>query len=295
MTAARLLCLSFLSYPRSLTKCKEGGTTHCTKLLLDLFIKLINGDGKLDFLPKLLPEVAKLFQDDNMFESKFLDILWILDSAVVDVNLEAVRDRYFRLLHLCKPHVNPALLMERLSEDTLENLSLIQSKQQFQTRYVRTKTRLFFKQQKFNLLREENEGYAKLITELAQTKGPVDAVMIQVRSLIGYFDLDPNRVLDLILDAGEFRENMGTSIVKLIRLYNPDKLDLTHILGHKFHFDQDPGSVTPSSLYRIAAVLLANGLINLDVLYGHVSLHWTFFVSGHSMLIFVHFFRHDVC
>lgn len=152
--------------------------------------------------------------------------------------MEAVRDRYSRLLQLCKAHVNPALLMERLSEDTLENMSLIQSKQQFQTRYVRTKTRLFFKQQKFNLLREENEGYAKLITELAQTKGPMDAVMVQVRSLIGYFDLDPSRVLDLILDVGEFRENMSENIVKLIRLYNPDKLDLTHILGHKFHFSQ---------------------------------------------------------
>ncbi|KAA0184296.1 hypothetical protein FBUS_06164 [Fasciolopsis buskii] len=261
---------SFSSCARSLTKCKEGGSTQCVKLLLDLFVRLLNGDGKLDFLPKLLVEVSKFFQDDNIFESKVLDILWILDSAVVDVNMEAVRDRYSRLLQLCKAHVNPALLMERLSEDTLENMSLIQSKQQFQTRYVRTKTRLFFKQQKFNLLREENEGYAKLITELAQTKGPMDAVMVQVRSLIGYFDLDPSRVLDLILDVGEFRENMSENIVKLIRLYNPDKLDLTHILGHKFHFSQDPGSITPPSLYRIAAVLLASGLINLDVLYGHL-------------------------
>ncbi|VDP72180.1 unnamed protein product [Echinostoma caproni] len=252
------------------TKCKEGGITQCSKLLLDLFVKLVNGEGKVDVLSKVLPGLVKLFQDENMFESKLLDVLWILDSAVVDVNSEAVRDRYFRLLHVCKAHVNPALLMERLSEDTLENMSLIQSKQQFQTRYVRTKTRLFFKQQKFNLLREENEGYAKLITELSQTRGPMDAVMTQVRSLIGYFDLDPNRVLDLILDVGEFRENMSEQLVKLIRFYNPDKLDLTHILGHKFHFTQDPGSTTPPSLYRIAAILLANGLINLDILYGHI-------------------------
>ncbi|KAA3669885.1 uncharacterized protein DEA37_0013783, partial [Paragonimus westermani] len=150
-----------------LVKCRDGGLQLSLKLLLDLFVRLLSGDGKVDMLTKLLPEVTK---------------------------------------------------------------------QQFQTRYVRTKTRLFFKQQKFNLLREENEGYAKLITELAQTTGPMEAVMTQVRSLIGYFDLDPNRVLDLILDACEFRENMSEQFLKLIRLYNPDKHDLTHILGHKFHF-----------------------------------------------------------
>lgn len=149
-----------------------------------------------------------------------------------------MRDRFSRILHLCKSHINPALMIERLSEETLENMSLVQSKQQFQTRYVRTKTRLFFKQQKFNLLREENEGYAKLMTELCQTTGPMDVVMTEVRSLIGYFDLDPNRVLDLILDACEFRENACPCLIQLVRLYNPDKLDLTHILGHKFHFTQ---------------------------------------------------------
>ncbi|KAF7262666.1 hypothetical protein EG68_00056 [Paragonimus skrjabini miyazakii] len=221
-------------------------------------------------LTKLLPEIIKNFRDDPSFESKLLDVLWFLDTAIYEVQSEAVRDRYFRLLHLCKTHVNPALLMERLSEDTLENMSIMQSKQQFQTRYVRTKTRLFFKQQKFNLLREENEGYAKLITELAQTTGPMEAVMTQVRSLIGYFDLDPNRVLDLILDACEFRENMSEQFLKLIRLYNPDKHDLTHILGHKFHFTQEPDMVTPPSLYKVAALLVSEGFVNLDVLYSHL-------------------------
>ncbi|CAL8086593.1 unnamed protein product [Calicophoron daubneyi] len=248
-----------------LQKCKEVGSRDTVRLLLDLFVRLLNGDGKVDILGKLLPEVLKQVHDAAGFESQLLDILWL-----IDINSDTVRDRYFRILHFCRNYVNSGLLMERLSEDTLENLSLIQSKQQFQTRYVRTKTRLFFKQQKFNLLREEDEGYAKLITELCQAVGPMEPVMMQVRSLIGYFDLDPNRVLDLILDVCEFRENMSLSMVKLVRLYNPDKLDLTHILGHKFHFTQEPDSTTPRSLYRIAAILVASGLVNLDVLYTHL-------------------------
>ncbi|TGZ70789.1 hypothetical protein CRM22_002996 [Opisthorchis felineus] len=253
-----------------LIKYKEAGTAHSLRLLLDLFVKLIGGEGKVDILTKLVPELMRQHRDDAGFESKFLDLLWLLDSTVTDIQSEPVRDRYFRLLHLCKTHVNPTLLMERLSEETLENMSLIQSKQQFQTRYVRTKTRLFFKQQKFNLLREENEGYAKLITELAQASGSMDAVMTQIRSLIGYFDLDPNRVLDLILDVCEFREPMTYDLMKLIRLYNPDKTDLTHILGHKFHFTQEPGDTTPQSLYKVAALLISDGLVNLDILYGHL-------------------------
>jgi THO complex subunit 2 N-terminus len=41
-----------------------------------------------------------------------------------------------------------------------------------------------YKQQKFNLLREESEGYAKLITELNQ-ETTYDAVLQNIKSLIG--------------------------------------------------------------------------------------------------------------
>lgn len=77
-----------------------------------------------------------------------------------------------------------------------------------------------YKQNKFNLLREQSEGYSKLTTELTSSLGPphspatgypVESVeMIEARArptweralgLIGYFDLDPNRALDIILDV----------------------------------------------------------------------------------------------
>jgi THO complex subunit 2 N-terminus len=77
-----------------------------------------------------------------------------------------------------------------------------------------------YKQNKFNLLREQSEGYTKLITELTNGMGPSHAlntglpteeptaidgraqkVWNKIISLIGYFDLDPNRALDLILDV----------------------------------------------------------------------------------------------
>lgn len=90
--------------------------------------------------------------------------------------------------------------------------------------YVR---RFSYKQNKFNLLREQSEGYTKLTTDLIASLGPpnsaatatpiesFDAIRVRaaavwecVVSLIGYFDLDPNRALDIILDV--FSVNIAT-------------------------------------------------------------------------------------
>lgn len=50
-----------------------------------------------------------------------------------------------------------------------------------------------YKQQKFNLLREENEGYAKLIAELGQDlSGNItsDLILENIKSLIGKIHID---------------------------------------------------------------------------------------------------------
>ena len=55
-------------------------------------------------------------------------------------------------------------------------------------------TEMLYKQHRFNLLREETEGFAKLVVLLS---GVTDSNRSQaeenLRRLIGYFDLDPNR------------------------------------------------------------------------------------------------------
>ena len=67
-------------------------------------------------------------------------------------------------------------------------------------------TKLVYNQQKYNLLREESEGYAKVLTVLnnfgatALSERSTPDVVVALQSLIGCFDLDPNRVFDLVLD-----------------------------------------------------------------------------------------------
>lgn len=84
-----------------------------------------------------------------------------------------------------------------------------------------------YKQNKFNLIREQSEGYTKLTVDLLGSLGPPhssttalptessDSVRARAASawervvgLIGYFELDPNRAMDIILDI--FSANITT-------------------------------------------------------------------------------------
>ncbi|XP_069131332.1 THO complex subunit 2-like isoform X4 [Argopecten irradians] len=90
-----------------------------------------------------------------------------------------------------------------------------------------------------------------------------------LKSLIGCFDLDPNRVLDILLESFERRPELHDFYVPLFKEYVTEQKTLCHILGFKFHFFKE--EETPASLYTLAAQLLQNGLIDLDTLYPHLS------------------------
>lgn len=95
--------------------------------------------------------------------------------------------------------------------------------------------------------------------------------------------MDPNRVLDLILDTME-HQLWNLSFLLLLKDFR--KSSITHILGFKFTqfktTDEKPGESSPSSpfsfhnptpqtLYALAALLLTVGLISLDELLPYFS------------------------
>ena len=113
------------------------------------------------------------------------------------------------------------------------------------------------------MLREESEGYSKLITELSQdfpANFSHDPVLQHIQALIGCFNLDPNRVLDIILDMFECRPEKEHVFVPLLSEYATDRMALCHILGFKFHF------------YQVLIVLTAS-LFELNNLMPCSSLH----------------------
>lgn len=133
---------------------------------------------------------------------------------------------------------------------------------------------LSYKQRRFNLFREESEGYAKLITELHQdgstSPAAANKTLEIIKSLIGCFNLDPNRVLDIILESFETRPEQHAMFVALLRVYMPKGSVISEVLGYKYRYFADGGR-TPRSLYIITALLLHAKLIALDDIYAWLS------------------------
>ncbi|KAI8731219.1 THO complex subunit 2, partial [Biomphalaria glabrata] len=171
--------------------------------------------------------------------STLADVLGIVDVETACSD-ELTREKFITLVGaLRNTIIADGLLKERLDQDSLELVGLVSSQVGFNQKYVKTKTRLYYKQQKFNLLREESEGYSKLITELNpdfNLKISWEQVLQNIQSLIGCFDLDPNCELDIILEAFECHPEESPFYVPFLRAYIIDKLTLCHILGFKFHF-----------------------------------------------------------
>ncbi|KAJ8254926.1 hypothetical protein GJAV_G00198930 [Gymnothorax javanicus] len=238
--------------------------------LYELSWHAIRGNLKLDLAASILGDVVELRED---LASILADVFCILDIETSCLEEKNKREHFTQLVGACLFFVPDAVLKERLDPETLESLGLIKQAQQFNQKIVKIKTKLFYKQQKFNLLREENEGYAKLVTELGQDlSGNVTShlVLENIKSLIGCFNLDPNRVLDIILEVYECRCEHDDFFVPLIKSYMCEHQTLCHILGFKFKFHQEPNGETPSSLYHVAAALLQHNLIELDDLYVHL-------------------------
>nr|XP_044996003.1 THO complex subunit 2 isoform X2 [Jaculus jaculus]XP_044996004.1 THO complex subunit 2 isoform X2 [Jaculus jaculus] len=240
--------------------------------LYELSYHVIKGNLKHEQASSVLNDISEFRED---MPSILADVFCILDIETNCLEEKSKRDYFTQLVLACLYLVSDTVLKERLDPETLESLGLIKQSQQFNQKSVKIKTKLFYKQQKFNLLREENEGYAKLIAELGQDlSGTItsDLILENIKSLIGCFNLDPNRVLDVILEVFECRPEHDDFFISLLESYMSmcEPQTLCHILGFKFKFYQEPSGETPSSLYRVAAVLLQFNLIDLDDLYVHL-------------------------
>ncbi|XP_011629407.1 THO complex subunit 2 isoform X2 [Amborella trichopoda] len=168
------------------------------------------------------------------------------------------------------------LFQERCEEEFLWECEMIKIKaQDLKAKEVRVNTRLLYQQTKFNLLREESEGYAKLVTLLCQvgpetsTRKTSDAVISSLKSLIGHFDLDPNRVFDVVLECFELQPD-NTIFFDLIPIF--PKSHASQILGFKFQYYQrmEVNDPVPHGLYRLAAVLVKSEFIDLDSICAHL-------------------------
>lgn len=112
------------------------------------------------------------------------------------------------------------MIQDIIEEDTLIDLGIL-SKDSYINNRNKIRTKMVYELKKFNLLREECEGYSRLITELMQpniNENNVDTVIENVFSLIGFFRIDPNRAIDIILDCYSNQPH-NTSFTKIMNQF----------------------------------------------------------------------------
>ena len=130
--------------------------------------------------------------------SLFLDTLSILTET--DISDPQLPDLLF------STGISPVTMRQQLETPLLESLGLIRST--FARMGIRKQTNLLYRQANYNLLREESEGFAKLVTELFTTSANelpsreiVEDTFERVKGMICAFDLYVGRVLDITLDV----------------------------------------------------------------------------------------------
>ena len=113
----------------------------------------------------------------------------------------------------------------------------------------------------------------ELNQEFNQETMTVQNVLEIIKSLIGCFNLDPNRVLDIILESFEARPEQDRIFIPLLQAYINDGNIICEVLGYKYRYFAD--AQTPGSLFKVTALLLQHGVIKLDDIYAWVG-HWLF-------------------
>jgi hypothetical protein len=223
------------------------------------------------------------------------DALWVFDLALTGAS-DADASARFDVVFAELVNATPEMEREFFAELPVKRVgsALVDSSKRTSSAAIRRMTRQLYAQSRYNLLAEDNEGFAKLLEALSRAaaddavKGrfvagsaEADAWLPQfVRQLVGAFGLDPTRVMSLVLDAliGAIHlslsrrlvvERLPTSWGQLLGMFRPDHV--SSILGVKirerFHMDEwsSEGSGPPQDagpLALCAALVLLSGCIS---------------------------------
>jgi THO complex subunit 2 len=257
---------------------KLQGGDDVKQVLYGLCAATSTGQLPSDKLIEVLTESECVARVPDL-SSNLADIFWMLNViAESQTDPAAAKSALSEIVKsaLSEGWVTADVLKARCESDLLKSAGVVPDAKQFDSKVVKIKTQLMFTQKKFNLLREESEGYSKVVTELCQGKSGftllnASAIFEHIQALIGYFDLDPNRCFDLVLEAFEQDLNNSAAFLSLISRFNPSHACVSQIVGFKFQMYADISDETPSTLYRLAAVLTREGLLRNEDIYVHLS------------------------
>ena len=226
--------------------------------------------------------MSKASLPQEHWEDVVCDLLWLLGEEALegkeeDNKLRAGIAGVFKDIVACG--VSVQVLQARVSEEALEAAGLIKSAKDEKGKLMRLRTTKIYSQQKFNLLREESEGYSKLVVDIELSLGgplserAVEALTKRVMALIAYFNLDPNRVLDVMLDCLEAHVHRPRAqvarFVSLVTKFN--RAALVNVVGFKFQGYETLSVHPPESLYQMLAVLCRHRAVTIAEIYPFLS------------------------
>ncbi|KAL2904630.1 THO complex subunit 2 [Bienertia sinuspersici] len=232
------------------------GTLPCQKCKAALdaveFLDVVSEEELGSYIADIITQMALDLTMSGEVRARLIKLArWVVECSLVPV-------RFFQ---------------ERCEEEFLWECEMVKIKaQELKSKEVRVNTRLLYQQTKFNLLREESEGYAKLVTLLCESSGAPNSsssTIGTIKSLIGHFDLDPNRVFDIVMECFEMQPD-NNLFLDLIPIF--PKSHASQILGFKFHYYQrmEVQNPVPFGLYQLAALLVKEDLVDLDSIYAHL-------------------------
>ncbi|KAJ3253280.1 THO complex subunit 2 [Boothiomyces macroporosus] len=213
------------------------------------------------------------------FNDLIVDYILLLDIQLVEKQ---------PIINLIKELSLPSeLLLTTLDTELLAAVGEIEDAKFVDRKIIRANTNLLYKQTRYNLLREESEGYSKLVVLVIEglvlpldvyfNKDEKDYVELRnrdlkktstiienIRKLIGYFDLDPNRVLDILLDLfiANFLDYWDYFLLLFQGLVEKQN-NLGQLLGFKYRSYQE----APIQLYYVSAILIKHSLLQINELY----------------------------
>ncbi|EPY54210.1 THO complex subunit Tho2 [Schizosaccharomyces cryophilus OY26] len=265
-------------------------------------------------------------ENNALLTSSLIDIFWLFDNELENLCLpndsQKSREKLNYLANSLKSSLSKETLLSRLDSKFLETINLTSNGDLLNRKIARTNTSLLYRQKKFNLLREENEGYSKLMVELIDGlncfhSNSLDAHILsqhineRIKTIIGSFDLDPNKVLDTILTIfssnivygwkfflkllrdspwkpesqkkfwkdmsyDEQEKELGTFVCEEENLsfsstFSGKKNTMAQILGHDLQYLYNEKEFTDDSICYLIAILIKYGFFGLDNIWPHLS------------------------
>jgi len=188
------------------------------------------------------------------------------------------RERFLNLVkELIRSDILPRLLaFERFEYETNAQVGVIQDKRLYTVTYNRLRTKLYFKQKKYNLLREQNEGFAKILAQLSKlNRDNTQEVQEAILELIGAYYVDPNRVVDIVLSVFQHNSEYEDCDVYLdfIKSFYRNTSRILKFVILKLTFYSSTKDVlrqTPDNFYRMLALLIQRSIIDIDDIYAYL-------------------------